>query len=345
MSGAVDQTKKYLLTGVSYAIPFVACGGIMIAIAIAFVPMTPTGPDFSGSPFLKLILDIGTAAFSFLVPVLAGYIAFGIADRPGLVAGFVGGYIANQVGAGFLGGIVAGLLAGFIVFYIKKIKLPPYLRPVMPILVIPVISTLVVGFIMYRVVGAPIKDLMTFLSAWLRNMGTGNGVVLAMILGAMIAFDMGGPVNKVAFFFGAAMIKEGNFSVMGACAAAICIPPIGLGLATLLGKSLWSAEEREAGYAGLAMGMIGITEGAIPFAAGDPVRVIPSIMAGSMVGAVIAMLGGVGDHAPHGGPIVLPVIDNRIIYVVAIAAGSLTVAFIINTLRKWSAMKQKGGTL
>jgi fructose-specific phosphotransferase system IIC component len=198
---------------------------------------------------------------------------------------------------------------------------------------------------MYRVVGAPIKDLMTFLTAWLRNMGTGNSVVLALILGAMIAFDMGGPVNKVAFFFGAAMIREGNFAVMGACATAICIPPIGLGLATALGKNLWSAEEREAGYAGLAMGMIGITEGAIPFAAADPVRVIPTIMVGSMVGAVIAMLGGVGDHAPHGGPIVLPVIDNRIIYVVAIVAGSLTVAFIINTLRKWSATNQKKGTL
>ncbi len=275
MAKALEQTKKYLLTGVSYAIPFVACGGILIAVAIAFAPMTSTGPDFSDSPYLKLILDIGSAAFTLLVPVLGGYIAFGIADRPGLVAGFVGGYIASQVGAGFLGGIVAGLLAGFVVMYMKKIKLPPYLRPVMPILVIPVISSLVVGFIMYRVVGAPIKDLMTFLSDWLKAMGTGNSVVLALILGAMIAFDMGGPINKVAFFFGAAMIKEGNFAVMGACAAAICIPPIGLGLATLLGKKLWSDEEREAGYAGLAMGMIGITEGAIPFAAPTPYGSFP----------------------------------------------------------------------
>jgi len=343
MAKALEQTKKYLLSGVSYAIPFVACGGIMIAIAIAFVPMTSTGPDFSDAPFLKLILDIGSAAFSFLVPVLGGYIAFGIADRPGLVAGFVGGYIANQVGAGFLGGLVAGLLAGFVVLYIKKIKLPPYLRPVMPILVIPVISSLIVGFIMYKVVGAPIKDLMTFLSDWLKSMGTGNSVLLALILGAMIAFDMGGPINKVAFFFGAAMIKEGNFAVMGACAAAICVPPIGLGLATVLGRTLWSDEEREAGYAGLAMGMIGITEGAIPFAAADPVRVIPTIMTGSMVGAVIAMLGGVGDHAPHGGPIVLPVIDNRIMFIIAILAGSLTVALIINALRKWSAGRRKEG--
>jgi fructose-specific phosphotransferase system IIC component len=207
----------------------------------------------------------------------------------------------------------------------------------MPILVIPVISSFVVGLIMYAVIGTPIREIMTFLSGWLASMGTGNSIVLGMILGAMIAFDMGGPVNKVAFFFGAAMIKEGNFAVMGACAAAICIPPIGLGLATVLGRGLWSEEEREAGYAGLAMGMIGITEGAIPFAAADPFRVIPAIMAGSMVGAVTAMLGGVGDHAPHGGPIVLPVIDNKLMFAVAIVLGSLTVALIINAVRKWSS--------
>jgi PTS system fructose-specific IIC component len=340
MNAPLSNVRKFLLSGVSYAIPFVACGGIMIALAIAFVPMGPSGPDFSNSPFFKLILDIGSAAFSFLVPVLAGYIAFGIADRPGLVAGFVGGSVANTVGAGFLGGIIAGLLAGFVVFWIKKIKVPAYLRPIMPILVIPAVSSFIVGFIMFRIIGSPIKDFMTSLTLWLTSMSTGNSVILAMILGGMIAFDMGGPVNKVAFFFGAAMIKEGNYAIMGACAAAICIPPIGLGLATLLGESLWSAEEREAGYAGLAMGMIGITEGAIPFAAADPAKVIPTIMVGSAVGSVIAMLGGVGDHAPHGGPIVLPVVDNRLMYVLAIVAGSLVVAFGINALKKFGLTKQ-----
>ncbi|MCU0287503.1 MAG: PTS fructose transporter subunit IIC, partial [Acidobacteria bacterium] len=196
----IEKLKQYLLSGVSYAIPFVACGGILIAFAIAFAPMTPGGPDFSGSPFLKLILDIGTTAFTLLVPVLAGYIAFGVADRPGLVPGFVGGYIANQVGAGFLGGIAAGLIAGFIVYWIKKIKLPIYLKPVMPILVIPVFSSLVVGFIMFKVIGLPIKEMMELMSSWLRNMNTGSNILLAFILGSMIAFDMGGPVNKVAFF-------------------------------------------------------------------------------------------------------------------------------------------------
>ncbi|MGE5340630.1 MAG: PTS fructose transporter subunit IIC [Candidatus Omnitrophota bacterium] len=332
----IENVKQYLLTGVSYAIPFVACGGILIAFAIALVPMTSKGPDFSGSPSLKLVLDIGTTAFSLLVPVLAGYIAFGIADRPGLVPGFVGGYIANQIGAGFLGGMMAGFIAGFVVYWIKKIKLPRYLKPIMPILIIPVLSSLVVGLIMFNIIGIPIKEFMATLSGWLRSMNSGNHILLGVILGSMIAFDMGGPINKVAFFFGAALIKDGNFHIMGACAAAICIPPLGLGLATLLRRSTWSEQEREAGLAALGMGMIGITEGAIPFAAADPFRVIPTIMVGSSVGASIAMLGNVGDHAPHGGLVVLPVIDNRLIYMTAILAGTLTVALLINLLRKWS---------
>jgi len=336
------KVKQYLLSGVSYAIPFVACGGILIAVAIALAPMGPGGPDFSRSPFLKMLMDIGSAAFSLLVPVLAGYIAFGMADRPALVPGFVGGAIANQIGAGFLGGLVAGLLAGLVVMLIKKVKVPIYFKPVMPILVIPVIASLAVGFIMFRFIGQPIREAMTSMSAWLQVMGTGNRIFLAAVLGAMIAFDMGGPVNKVAFFFSAAMIKEGNFAPMGACAAAICVPPLGMGLATLLGRKLWTQQEREAGYASLAMGMIGITEGAIPFAAADPLRVIPTIMFGSMVAAVIAMLGGVGDHAPHGGPIVIPVVDNRLVYVLAIAAGALAVALLANSLRRWTGTRVQG---
>jgi fructose-specific phosphotransferase system IIC component len=306
--------------------------------------MTSQGPDFSRAPFLKLINDIGTAAFSLLIPVLSGYIAFGIADRPGLVPGFVGGYIASQVGAGFLGGLVSGLLAGFVVFYLKKIKVPPYIRPVMPILVYPVISSFIVGIIMYKIIGAPIHDLMVSITSWLQVMGTGNKILLAIILGSMIAFDMGGPVNKVAFFFGAAMIQQGNYFIMGACAAAICIPPLGLGLATLLNRKLWSEQERDAGLAALAMGAIGITEGAIPFAAADPFRVIPVIMAGSSVGSVIAMLGKVGDHAPHGGPIVLPVVDNRLMYVVAILAGTLVVAALMTLIRARSKKKAEAAS-
>jgi fructose-specific phosphotransferase system IIC component len=322
----LQKLRQHLLTGVSYAIPFIACGGILIAFSIAFVPMTDQGPDFSASPAMKLVIDIGSASFALLLPVLAGYIAYAIAGKPGLVPGFVGGYLSGQVHAGFLGALLIGLIAGWTVDAIKRVSVPKFVKPIMPILLIPIASSLLVGVLMLEVIGVPIANLMTALGNGLEALSSGNAVLLAAILGAMIAFDMGGPVNKAAFFFGAAMIKEGNYRVMGACAAAICTPPLGLGLATLVRKKLWSAEEREAGLAALVMGMIGITEGAIPFAAADPLRVIPCIVLGSMTASVVAMLGGVGDHAPHGGPIVLPVVDGRVAYVVAILCGSLVTA-------------------
>ena len=331
----LKNLRQHLLTGVSFAIPFIACGGILIATAIAFV-MTPTGPDFSHAPKLKLLLDIGTAAFTLMLPVLAGYISYSIASKPGLVPGFVGGYLAGQVKAGFLGAILAGLLAGYVVQLIKKIPVSKYIRPVMPILVIPVLSSAFIGVVMLKVLGVPIAHLMNAANAALQSMSTGNAVVLAMVLGAMIALDMGGPVNKTAFFFGAAMISQGDYHIMGACAAAICTPPLGLGLATLLRRSLWSEEEHEAGIAGLYMGMIGITEGAIPFAASDPVRVIPCIVLGSMIASVIAMLGGVGDPAPHGGPIVFFGIRHKLAYVIAIAVGTVVTAVAINVVKTWS---------
>jgi PTS system fructose-specific IIC component/fructose-specific PTS system IIC-like component len=336
MNATLQKYKQYLLTGVSHVVPFIACGGILIASAIAFAPMTASGPDFSASPTLKLVLDIGSGAFALALPVLAGFIAFAMAGKPGLVPGMLGGYLAGNVNAGFLGAIVAGLLAGHVVNLLKKLPVHRTLRPIMPIIVIPALSSLVVGVVMLKVLGIPIADCMKFLAAWLKTMHQGNAVLLAALLGAMIAFDMGGPVNKAAFFFGAAMIKEGNFAVMGACAAAICTPPLGLGLATLLSPKRWTEEQRESGLAALGMGMIGITEGAIPFAAGDPLRVIPSIMVGSMVAATIAMLSGVGDHAPHGGPIVLPVVDHRFAYVLAIVTGMFVTALTINGLKKFT---------
>jgi fructose-specific phosphotransferase system IIC component len=347
MKQALRQHKQYLLTGVSYVIPMIACGGILIATAIALLTMlhpgsmTSTGgPDFSAAPTLKMILDIGDAAFKMAMPVLAGFIAYGMAGKPGLVPGLLGGYLAGTTNAGFLGALLVGLLAGHVVNLLKKLPVHKYVRPIMPILIIPIVSGLIVGTVMLKVVGTPIAELMTFLGAWLQSMSGGNAVALAAVLGAMIAFDMGGPVNKAAFFFGAAMIKEGNFAVMGACAAAICTPPLGLALATFLGRRLWTDEQKESGIAAFGMGLIGITEGAIPFAAGDPVRVIPSIMIGSMVASVVAMLGGVGDHAPHGGPIVLPVVDHRLVYVAAIVAGSVVTALAINTVKRLTEKAQ-----
>jgi len=337
----LKQLRQHLLTGVSFAIPFIACGGILIAAAIAFAPMTPAGPDFSHAPKLKLILDIGTTAFTLMLPVLAGYISYSIAGKPGLVPGFIGGYFSGQVNAGFLGAILAGLLAGYVVQLLKKIPVSKHIRPIMPILIIPILSAGIMGVVMLKVLGIPIAHLMTAANSALKSMSAGNSVILAMVLGAMIAFDMGGPINKTAFFFGAAMIQQGDYRIMGACAAAICTPPLGLGLATLLRKRLWSHEEQEAGIAGVAMGLIGITEGAIPFAAADPLRVIPCIVVGSAVASVIAMLGGVGDHAPHGGPIVLPVFDHRVAYVVAIVSGTVVTAILMNVIKAWSQNRAK----
>jgi len=322
--------RQHLLTGVSYAIPFIACGGILIAISIAFAPMTPTGPDFSHSPFLRLIGNIGGAAFSMMLPVLGGYIAYSAAGKPALAPGFIGGYLSGQIKAGFLGAILAGLLAGYVVDVLKRLPVSRHIRPVMPILVIPILSSLVVGLLMLQVIGVPIAHLMMAANSLLRALSTGSALLLALMLGAMIAFDMGGPVNKAAFFFGAAMIQQGDYRIMGACAAAICTPPLGMGVATLLRKRLWTEEEREAGLAGITMGLIGITEGAIPFAASDPMRVIPCIMAGSMTAAAIAMMGGVGDHAPHGGPIVFPVVDHPAAFGAAIVAGVAVTSVAIN---------------
>jgi fructose PTS system EIIBC or EIIC component len=218
---------------------------------------------------------------------------------------------------------------------LKKLPVPKIVKPVMPIIVIPIVSTVPVGLLMLAL-NVPIATIMVNMQHFLESLQSGSQVFLAMALGAMIAFDMGGPVNKVAFFFGAAMIEQHNYVIMGACAAAICTPPLGLGLATLLSRKRWTEEQRESGLAALGMGLIGITEGAIPFAAGDPFRVIPCIMFGSMVASTIAMLGGVGDHAPHGGPIVLPVVDGRIMYVIAILAGMLTTAVAINSVKKFT---------
>jgi PTS system fructose-specific IIC component len=349
MNAMLQKHKQYLLTGVSHVIPFIACGGILIAASLTYcfqfhILNEHGGPDPGKAPwFVQEMFQIGVTAFTLFPAVLAGFISYGMASKPGLVPGFIGGFIAGMpqtidgksASAGFLGAIIIGLVAGHVTNALKKLPVPAMFKPVMPIIIIPILSALPVGMLMLAL-DMPIASVMIQLGHQLESLQNGSQVVLAMVLGAMIAFDMGGPVNKAAFFFGAAMIQQNNFAVMGACAAAICTPPLGLGVATLIRKKLWTEEQRESGLAALGMGLIGITEGAIPFAAGDPFRVIPSIMLGSMVSATIAMLGGVGDHAPHGGPIVLPVIDHRLVYVCAIAAGVLVTAVTINLLKTFT---------
>jgi PTS system fructose-specific IIC component len=335
---------KHLMNGVSYMIPFIVVGGLLIALALSIGgEKTPGGIVIPEDSIWFHVNAIGGAAFTFMVPILAGFIAASIADRPGLVPGIIGGFIANngsfygsEAGAGFIGGIIAGFLAGYITLAIKKIKVPKAVEPVMPIIFIPVLSSVIVGLLFIYVIGSPVAQIFEALTIWLAGMQGGSSIILAMILGAMIAVDMGGPFNKVAFMFGSAMIAEGNYEIMGPIAVAICIPPIGLGLATFINKRKFSATEKETGKASFTMGLFGITEGAIPFAAQDPLRVIPSIITGSVVGSVIAMIFNVGDRVAHGGPIVavLGAVDNVLMFFVAAIFGSLVTAFMVIALKK-----------
>lgn len=343
---------RHLMNGVSYMIPFIVVGGLLIAIALTLGgEQTPGGIVIPEGSFWAQVEAIGGASFAFMVPILAGYIAYSIADRPGLAPGVVGGYIAangsfygTEANAGFIGGIIAGFLAGYIVLGLKKIKVPKAMEPVMPIIFLPIIGTIVVGLLFIYVIGAPVAALFEGLTTWLEGMQGASSVLLAVILGGMIAIDMGGPFNKVAFLFGVGMIAEGNYTIMGAIAVAICIPPIGMGLATFINKKKYNPTEIEAGKASFTMGLFGITEGAIPFAAQDPLRVIPSIVTGSMVGAVIAMISGVGDHVAHGGPIVavLGAVDNVLMFFIAAIIGVIVTAFMVNALKKTVGVEAAG---
>lgn len=340
----MQMIYQHLMNGVSFMVPFIVVGGLLMAIALTLGgKATPEGLVIPEDSFWKSIENIGNLAFSFMVPILAGYIAVSIADKPGLVPGMIGGAIAadgsfygSDAGAGFLGGIVAGFIAGYIAKWIKNIKIPKAMAPIMPIIIIPIISSLIVGIIFIFLIGAPIASIFEGLTTWLKGMQGTNIVILALIIGAMIAFDMGGPVNKVAFLFGSALIAEGNYAVMGMVAVAVCTPPIGLGLATFINKRKFNKGEVEMGKASFTMGLFGITEGAIPFAAQDPLRIIPSNMIGAMIAAAIAAIGGVGDRVAHGGPIVavLGGIDQVLWFFIAVIVGSVVTMFSVLTLRR-----------
>ncbi|HEY4938794.1 MAG TPA: fructose-specific PTS transporter subunit EIIC, partial [Actinomycetota bacterium] len=300
-SGAT-RLRQWLMTGVSYMIPFVAAGGILIALSFviggAQIATKVNGGTFHGVTYpgvtdiSKLLAQTGLAgvmfkiggiSFSMLVPILAGFIAYAMADRPGLVPGIVAGLLANAIGAGFLGGLVGGLLAGGVALAILRIKVPKAVAGIMPVVVIPLVSTLIVGFLMIAAVGQPIAAATRGLTDWLNGLNGSNAIALGALLGLMMAFDMGGPVNKVAYTFGLASLAAGNQQVMAAVMAAGMTPPLALALATAVRPGLFTKPEREAGNAAWLLGASFITEGAIPFAAGDPLRIIPSLMAGSAV--------------------------------------------------------------
>ncbi|MCD9144422.1 PTS fructose transporter subunit IIABC [Streptomyces albireticuli] len=330
--GFATRLRTWLMTGVSYMVPFVAAGGLLIALAFAVGGYEVNkAPSVAGhfvwtesASWAALLFQTGGAAFGFLVPVLAGYIAYGMADRPGLVPGFVGGAIALTVNAGFLGGLIAGLLAGGAVLAVQRLDVPPVLRGIMPVVVIPLLSSAVVGFLMFLVVGKPVASLQKALTDWLAGLSGANAVVLGVLLGLMMCFDLGGPLNKCAYAFavgGLAHPNDGSLKVMAAVMAAGMVPPLALALATTVRGRLFTAAERENGKAAWVLGASFITEGAIPFAAADPLRVIPSAMAGGAVTGALSMAFGCTLRAPHGGVFVVPLIGAPFLYLVAIAAG------------------------
>ncbi|MFI1307910.1 fructose-specific PTS transporter subunit EIIC [Streptomyces sioyaensis] len=336
-------TYKALMNGVSYMIPFVVVGGLLIAISLAVGghPQADGGLVIPDGSFWKHVNDIGVIGFTLMVPVLSGYIAYAIGDRPALVPGMIGGWIANtgalydsKAGAGFIGAIVTGFLAGYLVRWIKKVEVPAFVRPIMPIIVIPIVATTALGLFFIYVIGRPISWVFTHLTGWLGGMTGSSAVLLGAILGLMIAFDMGGPVNKTAFLFGAGLIASGNQTVMGMCAAAIPVMPLGQGLATLIRRRLYSEQERETGMAALFMGLFGISEGAIPFAAARPAQVIPANMLGGAVAGAVAGTAGVTDAVPHGGPIVavLGAVGGVPVFFVAVAIGTVVTALTTVTL-------------
>ncbi|WP_330349327.1 PTS fructose transporter subunit IIABC [Streptomyces sp. NBC_00582] len=341
--GYGTKLRKWLMSGVSYMVPFVAAGGLLIALGFAIggykINKAPSVMDHfvwtQGDSWAALLFQIGVVSFGFLVPVLAGYIAYGMADRPGLVPGFVGGAISVTINAGFLGGLAAGLIAGGVVLSIQKVKIPPAVRGIMPVVVIPLISSAIVGFLMFVVIGKPIASAQKGLTDWLNGLTGSNAVLLGALLGLMMCFDLGGPVNKVAYTFATAGIavaspSDSAMKIMAAVMAAGMVPPLAMALATTVRGKLFTETERENGKAAWVLGASFISEGAIPFAAADPLRVIPSSMVGGAVTGALSMAFGATLRAPHGGIFVVPLIGNPFLYLVAIAAGvCVTTALVV----------------
>jgi PTS system fructose-specific IIC component len=344
--GYGTKLRKWLMSGVSYMVPFVAAGGLLIALGFAIggykINKAPSVMDHfiwtQGDSWAALLFQIGGVAFAFLVPVLAGYIAYGMADRPGLVPGFVGGSIALTINAGFLGGLAAGLIAGGVVMAIQKVRIPAPVRGIMPVVVIPLISSAIVGFLMFVVIGKPIASAQKNMTDWLNGLSGANAVLLGALLGLMMCFDLGGPVNKVAYTFATAGIAVSNPSdsamkIMAAVMAAGMVPPLAMALATTVRGRLFTQTERENGKAAWVLGASFISEGAIPFAAADPLRVIPSSMVGGAITGALSMAFDATLRAPHGGIFVVPLIGNPFLYLIAIAVGTCVTTALVVVLK------------
>ena len=358
-TGWGKRIQQALMTGVSYMIPFVAAGGLLIALGFLFsgyeiaqngmdialhntlgnLPI-PTAHALGGSATMTyigaILFAVGQAAFSFLLPALAGYIGFGLADRPGIAPGFVAGAVAGVTGAGFIGAIVGGLLGGLVAYWFTRINPPRWLRGLMPVVIIPLIGSLIAGGLMYVVLGRPLAALTNALNNWLGSMSGASAVILGIILGLMMCFDLGGPINKAAYLFATtnlAVTNIGSLKVMAAVMAAGMVPPLAMALSTTLRPKLYQPAERENGTAAWLLGASFISEGAIPFAAADPLRVIPSMMAGGAITGALSMALGAASKAPHGGIFVFFAIDRAWAFVLAIVVGTLVAALLVTVLK------------
>ncbi|OEU31525.1 PTS fructose transporter subunit IIABC [Cutibacterium acnes] len=353
------RIQQALMTGVSYMIPFVAAGGLLIALGFLFggyeiakdgmdialhntfsnLP-TPTAHALGGSATMTYIgavlFAVGQAAFGFLLPALAGYIGFGLADRPGIAPGFVAGAVAGVTGAGFIGAIIGGLLGGFVAYWFTRLNPPRWLRGLMPVVIIPLVGSLVAGGLMYVVLGRPLAALTNALNNWLGGMSGASAVILGIVLGLMMCSDLGGPINKAAYLFATtnlAVTNVGSLKVMAAVMAAGMVPPLAMALSTTLRPKLYQPAERENGTAAWLLGASFISEGAIPFAAADPLRVIPSMMVGGAITGALSMALGAASKAPHGGIFVFFAIDRVWAFILAIVVGTLVAALLVSALK------------
>ena len=354
---ATSALYTYLMNGVSYMIPFVVTGGLLIALSLAIggVP-TEQGMQIPEGSFWQPVLDVGVVAFTLMIPILAGYIAYAVGDRPALAPGLIGGWIANngsfygsEVGTGFIGAIIAGLLVGYFIRWVTSLNYPKVMQPLVPIIIAPLSGTFFIAVIFITLIGAPVAGMIDSMNAMLVNMSGGNIIILGMILGAMSGFDMGGPVNKVAFLFGVGMIASGQTQFMGALACAFPVPPLAMWMSTVIGRKmgLFDPTEIEAGKAAGAMGFVGIGEGAIPFAVRDPLTVIPANVIGSMVACVMAFLFGITNTVAHGGPIValLGAMNKPVIAVMCMIVGAVVTCLITVTLKKYRLVKSQAAEL
>ena len=335
----VSQLYIHLITGVNLMIPFVVAGGILIALSFSFGITAATPGDANFSPIAKMLSDVGGgAAFALMLPILSLGISKSISGNLGIVSGAVGGMLAVHTGAGFLGALFAGFLAGYITLaVVKYIQLPKALAGLKPILVVPLLTVLLTGSLMILVIGQPIKMLLEALTSFLQSMGNINAAVMGLMIGVMVAFDMGGPLNKTVCMFAIGLMSTGIYEPIAACMAAGMVPPMGIALATTLFKRKFTAQERETGKVTYVLGLSFITEGAIPYAVSDPLRVIPAICAGSGLAGALSMGLGCASRAPHGGVFVLfipNVITHVLAYIFAIAAGALVTAVILREIKK-----------